>query len=278
MTRTIHNTNFWTSLQRNVVQSTAINLLVSALALVAMAQTSATSSPTGVRNSRGARALNASQLQMIQQTLRQKTGVTELSFDAQGRLTLGQRNQVAGSSATAHALLLAAVEGENLYELENHEDAPNVAFAQLNEAADEVDEKTGKRLTIFQVQLDFADFDRLGGPREAKASFDIGLALLHELVHGVLRLQDPQGGTMGEIGECDAHVNQMRRELCLPERLYYHPNINVVQIMARRIVVASLEFADNNKQYRLSWRTDHVAPAARNIAQLQQGLLVAKNR
>ena len=278
MTRTTHNTNFWSSLPRHAVQSAALTLLVSALSMVTMAQSNITQPSTGVRNSRGARALNANQLRMIQQTLRQKTGFTELGFGVQGELTLGRRNQVVGGSATARALLVAAVESENLLELENHEDSPSVAFAQINEVADEVNGKTGKRTTIFQVQLDLADFERLGGPREAKASFDVGIALLHELVHGVLKLQDPQNGMMGEIGECDAHVNQMRRELHLPERLFYHPNINVVQIQMGRVVCASLEFAGNKTQYRLSWRADHVSPAARNIAQLQQGLLAAKNR
>lgn len=278
MTRTIHNTNFWTSLRRKAGQSAAIALLVSTFTLVALAQANAAPSPTGLRNSRGARALNANQLQMLQQTLRQKTGFTELGFGVQGELTLGHRNQVVGGSAIARALMVTAVESENLFELENHEDSPSVAFAQINEAIDEVNGKTGKRLTIFQVQLDFADFDRLGGPREAKASFDVGIALFHELVHGVLKLPDPQGGRLNEIGECDAHVNQIRRELHLPERLFYHPNINVVQIKTGRVVCASLEFAGNDKQYRVTWRADHVSPAARNIAQLQQGLVMAKNR
>ena len=278
MTRTIHNTNFWMSLRRNAVRSVALTVLLSTVSVVTKAQSNTAPSPTGVRNSRGARALNADQLRMLQQTLRQKTGFTELSFDAQGGLTLGDRERVVGGLATARALVLAALQSENLYELESHKDSPAVAFAQINEVADEVNGKTGKRMTIFQVQLDFADFDRLGGPHEAKASFEIGIALLHELVHGVLKLPDPQGGRLDEIGECDAHVNQMRRQLHLPERLFYHPNINVAQIKTGRVVCASLEFADSHKQYRLSWRADHVSPAARNIAQLQQGLVMAKNR
>lgn len=273
MNRTTQNTNFW----RNVIQAAALTLIAGTLGF---AQSNASNIPTGVRNSR-TRGLNANQLQMIEQTLRQKTGFTELGFDAQGGLTLGDRNRVAGGSATARALVTAAVESGNLYELESHENAPDVAFAQINETEDKVIGETGQRLTVFQVHLDFADFDRVSGAREAKASFDVGIALLHELVHGVLRLQDPQGG-MDEIGACDAHVNQMRRELHLPERLYYHPNITVIQTRMGRFVCASLEFTEGNAQadakYRLNWRADHVSPAARNIAQLQQGLVTAKRR
>jgi hypothetical protein len=130
------------------------------------------------------------------------------------------------------------------------------------------------------LQLDFDDFNCLGGAREAKDSFDIGIALLHELVHGVLKLPDPQG--VDQIGECDSHVNQMRRELQLPERLYYHPSIRVVENLNGRFVFASLEFAGSNAQvaekYRLTWRADQVSPLARNVAGLKNGLLAAKRR
>ncbi|MBI1765263.1 MAG: hypothetical protein HYR56_27940 [Acidobacteria bacterium] len=277
MTRTTKHSIFWSL----AVQSAALLLLVGALSVAVSAQPNTTRQPTGVRNSCGARRLNANQLQVIQQTLRQKTGFSELAFDAQGGLTLGDRQHLTGGSATARALLVAAVESANLYELESHENSPAVAFARINETEDKVIGEDRQRVTIFQVQLDFADFDRLGGAREAKASFDVGIALLHELVHGVLNLTDPRSD-LAEIGPCDARVNQMRRELQLPERLYYHPNIAVVQIKMGTIVVASLEFIGGQAQatakYRLSWRADQVSPAARNIAQLQQGLVAPVRR
>jgi hypothetical protein len=135
------------------------------------------------------------------------------------------------------------------------------------------------------LQLDFADFNCLSGAREAKASFDIGIALLHELAHGVLKLQDPPGNT-DQIGECDAHINQIRRELRLPERLYYHPGISVTRISgARNIVCARLVFVERatansqpRAQYSLSWLPSQVAPNAPNIAGLQKGSLRARRR
>jgi len=267
---------------RRNLQLFALALLLGALSFVALANP-VSSYPAGVRNSTGPRRLNEKQLQTLQESLRQKTGFVELEFDRQGAFTLGNRQNIAGGSATARALLQAAVDSANLYELENHERSPEIAFARIVESEYRLDE-TGKRTTVHQVQLDFADFDSLRGPREAKASFDIGIALLHELAHGVLKLQDPQD--VDQIGECDAHVNQMRRELQLPERLYYHPSISVTRpAVGMGIVHARLVFVERttanakpSKQYSLTWFASQVAPNARNIAGLQQGLLAARRR
>jgi hypothetical protein len=101
----------------------------------------------------------------------------------------------------------------------------------------------------------------------------------------VLKLQDPQNEP-DQIGECEAHVNQMRRELRLPERRYYHPYIAVMRPRdGVRIVCATLEFverSDANAQphakYRLTYLPSQVSPNARNIAGLQMGSLVARRR
>ncbi len=280
MTRTADNSF---NGHRNL-QLFALALLLGALSFVALANP-VSSYPAGVRNSAGPRRLNERQLQTLQESLRQKTGFVELEFDRQGALALGNRQNIAGGSATARALLVAAVDSANLYELESHERSPEIAFARVYESDDRWDDKTDRRTSVYQVQLDFADFGCLSGAREAKASFDIGIALLHELAHGVLKLQDPPGDT-DQIGECDAHVNQMRRELRLPERLYYHPGIAVMQVGdGRRFVFARLVFVERatanakpSAQYSLSWLASLVAPNAQNIAGLQQGLLAARRR
>src|SRR5262245_35067550 len=238
----------------------------------------------GVRNSSGPNRLNERRLQILRESLRHKSGFAELGFDQQGALTLGNRQNIVGGSATARALLQAAVDSANLYELESHERSPEIAFARLRDMEYLIG-KTGKRVNIYQAQIDFADFDSLKGPREAKASLDVGIALLHELAHGVLKLQDPPVDT-DEIGECDAHINKMRRELQLPERLYYHPGVTVAQLPdGRRIVSARLVFVERgavNAQpsaiYSLTWLPGQVAPNARNVAGFQQGSLEARRR
>lgn len=266
------------------LQLFALALLLGALSFVALANP-VSSYPSGVRNSSGPQRLNESQLQTLQESLRQKTGFVELEFDQQGALALGNRQNIAGGSATARTLLQATVDSANLYELESYESSPEMAFARIVESEYRLIGKTGQRMMIHQVQLDFTDFGHLSGAREAKASFDIGIALLHELAHGVLNLQDRPGDT-DQIGECDAHVNQMRRELRLPERLYYHPGISVTRISgAKGIVHARLVFVERaaanakpSAQYSLSWLASQVAPNARNIVGLQQRLLMARRR
>ncbi len=265
-------------------QLLALALLLGALSFAALANL-VSSYPAGVRNSAGPRRLNERQLQRLQESLRQKSGFVELGFDRQGALTLGNRQNIAGGSATARALLQAAVDSPNLYELESHERSLEIAFARLVGIANRQTDPTSVRTTIHLLQLDFADFNHLDCARRAKASFDIGIALLHELAHGVLKLQDPPGDT-DQIGDCDAHINQIRRELQLPERLYYHPGISVTRISgAKGIVCARLVFVErvaaNSKpsaEYSLTWLPSQVAPNARNIVGLQQGLLAARRR
>ena len=258
----------------------ALVLLASCLALVSG---SAFGYATGVHNSAGPHRLNERQLRQVQESLQRDTGLMDLSFDAEGELKLGDRKHVQGGSATARTLLLAAVDNGNLYELESHTGSPEIAFARILENRILEISETGKRMSISQVQIDFADFDRLQGPRAAKMALDIGLALLHELVHGVLKLGDPEGSD--QIGDCDYHVNQMRRELQLPERLYYNPGIAVTRVTGRNIVTANLEFVEraspNAKPraiYRLYWLPSEVSPSARNIAQVQEGTIKVKRR
>jgi hypothetical protein len=281
MTRTADNS---LNGHRNL-QPFALALLLGALSFATLADP-VSHNPAGVRNSSGPQRLNERQLQTLQESLRQKTGFVELAFDRQGALTLGNRQNIASGSATARALLQAAVDSPNLYELESHERSPEIAFARFQEIEDRLMGETSRRTSVYQVQLDFADFTYLRGAREAKASFDIGIALLHELAHAVMKLQDPQDEEVDQIGECDAHVNQMRRELQLPERLHYHPGIAVMQIDdVRRIVSARLVFVERaaanaqpNAKYSLTWLPSQVAPNAGNIAGLQQGLLAPRRR
>jgi hypothetical protein len=266
-------------------QIAAAAILVLMFTIPTMAQQRNIFDVSGVRNSSGSNRLNEMQLQTLLVSLRQKTGFVELGFDQNGALTLGNRQNITSGSATARALLAAAVDSANLYELESHERSPDIAFARLRDMEYRISSETGKQVDIYQAQIDFADFDCLRGPREAKASMDVGLVLLHELAHGVLKLQDPPVDT-DEIGECDAHVNQMRRELQLPERLYYHPGVTVARFGdGKRIVSARLVFvkrvaanAQPSAEYSLNWLPSQVAPNARNIAGFQQGSLEGRRR
>jgi hypothetical protein len=224
----------------------------------------------GLRNSGGSRQLNARQLRMALDSLRHKTGFLEMRFDEAGFLTLGDRTRIAGGSATARALLIAAVEGNKVFELEDHSHSPRVAFASIEMGRDHLDFASGARITVQPLQLDFADFAQLRGGRDVIAAFDLGFIALHELGHGVLRLRD--AANPAQLGECEEYINRIRRELGLPERQRYFTRDQLVTVSSggRTAVQAELVFARAvEKQGRvkteesyLRWETQSVGQSA----------------
>jgi len=218
---------------------------------------------TGLRNNDGARRLSEKQLQMALESLRHKTGFLGMRFDESGYLTLGDRNRVAGGSGAARELLLSAVDGDKIFELEAHDLSPGVAFARLTVTTIYTKFGAGARIVGLAIQLDFADFAMLRGEREALMAFDIGFAILHELAHGVLGLKDDIARR--RLGECDERINLIRRDLGLPERRYYLPAISFT--MAPSAEDAELIFAlvsrkdgrEKTKMFYLRWDAKSVA-------------------
>jgi hypothetical protein len=174
----------------------------------------------GLRNSTENHRLNAKQLSQVLKSLKSKTGFEELHFDSDGFLRVGDPQKFIGGSASARALILAAVSSLELVELENSNRSPEVAFARLATVAIYESRATGKRIVVQPLQIDFSDFDYLRGSSEVVASFDLGFAILHELVHAVLNLHDvmPEGD---DLGDCEQYINRVRREMGLPERQAY---------------------------------------------------------
>jgi len=223
----------------------------------------------GLRNSNGSRRLSASQLRKLAESLRQKTGFWELRFDGAGLLTLGDRTRIVGGSAAARELLIATVDGGVAIELEAHDNSPHVAFARITAGAVYTHFETQAPIEARQVQIDFSDFAELRGEREAMAAFDLGFAVLHELVHGVRGLHDAVGET-AKLGECDELINRMRRELNLPERLGYSARTRaVLSGPAGEMRRAELVFARERmksgrvrtKRFHLYWDAKRVADA-----------------
>jgi hypothetical protein len=79
--------------------------------------------------------------------------------------------------------------------------------------------RTNDKPPVFVVLLDFADFECLIGDAVALNAFDVGWALLHELNHVAHDAAD--AASLEETGECEALINEMRRECNLPERTTY---------------------------------------------------------
>lgn len=148
--------------------------------------------------------------------LRAITGWTNLEFDSGGSLQLGI-NAPIGGSASARALLTAAAYGKDVLILEDASNRLDIVFCQVIPGH----WKSGdsQRAPAYVVLIDFTDFDHLMGDRPALAAFNAGWGLLHEIDHVIKDSSDP--GEIGRAGDCEDHINQMRRELDLPQRSDY---------------------------------------------------------
>ena len=174
----------------------------------------------GLRNSPGERRLDAKRLEAVLTSLRDKAGLLEMRFDENGFLTLGDQTKFSGGSATARALLGAAATMANAVDLESHMFSSKVAFGRLAEPVAYRHYSSGDKIDVFPLEIDFSDFSKLHGDSQALAAFDLGFVILHELGHAALGLRDAAGDTQG-LGECEALINRIRRELNLPERQTY---------------------------------------------------------
>src|SRR5262245_8186924 len=193
----------------------------------------------GIRNSPGEYGLNAKQLDTALSSLRDKTGFLEMAFDENGFLTLGDQTKFSGGSATARALLDAAIKMPHVVDLESHPYSTQVAFARLAKPIAYQHYSTGKKIDVFPLEIDFSDLSKLRGDKLALTAFDLGFVILHELGHAALGLRDASGDPQG-LGECEEMINRIRRELNLPERQTYvaqvfsTPNISTAPNTARQ--------------------------------------------
>ena len=188
-------------------------------------------------------------------SLRAITGLTNLKFDANGSLRLDGDVSTRGSES-ARTLLSQALNGPNVIIIEDASSRSDVGFARV---------VRGRWLRgdsanppAFVVLIDFTDFRRLSGDAEARAAFDFGWCLLHEIDHVVRNSEDAQEQTT--IGECEDHINQMRLELGLPVRVDYFFSRAYLKADANfsaRYVRLSFERRDESslqtKRYWLVW-------------------------
>ena len=168
----------------------------------------------GIKNSPTSDGLKFAQVERLATSLRSISGYCDLNFDERGILVLGSR--VEGGSDLARTLLQAALAGNEAFEIESLEGSDLVVFgAFINAHFTNAEHKAAH---INKIQLDFHDFDELRGDARLLEAFDPGFVFLHELAHGVWDLSDDE---RGGLGECEVFINQIRRQLGLPERLSY---------------------------------------------------------
>ena len=187
--------------------------------------------------------------------LRNITGLPDLKFDDNGILrSVGSRTPLAGSE-NARALLANAINGRNVVVVEDVSNSSVVAFCRV--VPGRWKQQAAGMPPVFVVQIDFADFDQVVGDERALEAFNVGWGFLHELDHVVN--DSPDGTSLGESGECEAHINQMRRECNLPERADYFSTLLPIDYGAFRTRFVRIAFeqplpaADKKKRYWLVW-------------------------
>ena len=185
--------------------------------------------------------------------LRVITGLTDLKFDSDGSLHL-ESNHSIGGSESARKLLAKAVDGENVIILEDASSRSDVAFCRVVRGRWVRGESI--KPSAYVVLIDFTDFHQLSGDAEARAAFDVGWGLLHEIDHVVTGSEDSKDA--GITGECEDHINSMRLEVGLPIRSNYFFSRTYLQAdknFNTRYVRLSFERRDElqTKRYWLVW-------------------------
>jgi hypothetical protein len=182
-------------------------------------------------------------------SLRVITGWTNLNFDTNGALSLGG-DQTTSGSESARILLSQAIKGTNVIVLEDASSRTDVAFCRVVRGRWMREESS--RPPVYVVLIDFTDFHRLSGDAEARAAFDVGWGLLHEIDHVVRDSED--ASTSKTTGECEDHVNQMRLEVGLPIRVDYFFSPAYLKTDANfNSKYVRLSFALRTKRYWLIW-------------------------
>lgn len=145
--------------------------------------------------------------------LRVITGWTGLAFDSDGALRIGHAGPRTGSQS-ARDLLNKAFAGKRVILFEDASSRKDVVFCRV--VLGSMDQVTSSE--VFVVLIDFTDFRQVTGDKQALAAFDVGWAVLHEIDHVVEDSYDPKEDV---AGDCESHINHMRRELGLPVRNTY---------------------------------------------------------
>jgi hypothetical protein len=189
----------------------------------------------------------ANQLQKI-------TGWSDLKFD-RGILLPGTREPIGGSNA-ARELLNRTVFGRSVVALEDASRSSDVVFSRV--VPGKWKHAAASSPPAFVVQIDFADFEHVIGDARALQAFNAGWVLLHEFDHIVNDSKDAI--LKEEVGACEDHINQMRRECNLPLRADYFftflPIAKDSAFMNRLVRLAfdqELTEAGKKKRYWLIW-------------------------
>ena len=145
----------------------------------------------------------------------------DLKVDLNGFIDYANKVPPLNGSAVARELLVAAIDGPESFAVESANHSPQVAFAQIESILDYTD-GANHRANEWVIRIDFADFAQLRGEAAVLKAFSPGTNMLHELIHAILKLPDPEGPN-DRLGRCERYLNLIRAELGLPLRQNYFP-------------------------------------------------------
>ena len=185
--------------------------VVAILILTAFPVVASTSNRVVIRDS-----VSSSHREELTQRLRAITGWPELAFGNDGALKITASSVEKGSSA-ARDLLTRAIKGDRMILFEDASSRKDVVFCRV--VPGKFVGEFPAAVDVYLVLIDFDDFRQVSGDKQARAAFDVGWAVLHEIDHVVADSQDPLSDA--SLGECETHINTMRRELGLPTRNSY---------------------------------------------------------
>lgn len=163
--------------------------------------------------------VSPTQREELASRLRKITGWTTLKFNNDGSLQTNLE-EIAGGSKSARALLKTAFFGNRTILFEDASSRKDVVFCRV--ISGKLLPETLPDEEVHVVQIDFADFRQVIGDKQALAAFDAGWAVLHEIDHVISETADPVNDDVA--GDCEGHINGMRRELGLPIRNNYFYN------------------------------------------------------
>ena len=209
--------------------------------------------------------LSSARREQLAVKLRKITGLRELKFDEDGILREGKETSADGS-VSARQLIANSIHGRNVVVIEDASNRSDVAFAQVVPGRWKTRGASGP--PVFVVQIDFVDFEQLVGDDLALEAFNVGWGFLHELEHAVN--DSPDTISLGDTGECEAHINQMRRECDLPERADYFstllPLIGDSGVRTRfvRLAFEQRQTTTKKKRYWVIWDANVVGGLEQN--------------
>lgn len=199
--------------------------------------------------------LENSQIQMLENDLREKTGLKGLGFNYDGELDYDVWENATSGSEKLRETIIGAIDDElNIFQINSYSNSKDIHFAQTD--AGTIDVNTG--ITTYELFFDFADFESAKklSREEAIESFSLSINLFHEIDHKVgyrpLRYFEgvrPEISSRHIVGVRE-NTNFVRSELGLVLR-------DAKQIGAQKFSmnVYKIKFVERSgKSYFLRWR------------------------